>query len=253
LGLYDYHARYYDASIGRFISADVIVPNTSRLTPLTVGFHETMFIEQANGENAQLMQLGPVFRWSARQKQELGTTSGPLVPQNLNRYAYALNNPQTYTDPTGHEWIATEVDRATYTIAELEDLIRRLEEAELTLKIGGAAMTLLAAAIAIVAGPELISKLIALLTGLVGFAMLAWGEELGSLKGYFEKVLSEAKAAGLESIDLIRSYAYHKVGWTWIKVPALTSSITPTRGYFMTPLTFWLIGWDIQQQRGMPL
>jgi large repetitive protein len=29
LGLYDYNARYYDANIGRFISADVIVPETS--------------------------------------------------------------------------------------------------------------------------------------------------------------------------------------------------------------------------------
>jgi hypothetical protein len=44
LGLYDYNARYDDASIGRFISADVIVPGASRLTPLTVGLHETMFL-----------------------------------------------------------------------------------------------------------------------------------------------------------------------------------------------------------------
>ncbi|MEJ5347016.1 MAG: hypothetical protein WHS83_19085 [Chloroflexus sp.] len=28
--------------------------------------------------------------------------SGPVNPQDLNRYAYALNNPLTYTDPTGH-------------------------------------------------------------------------------------------------------------------------------------------------------
>jgi RHS repeat-associated protein len=102
LGLYDYNARYYDANIGRFISADVIVPGTSRLTPLTVGFHETMFIEQANGENAQLMQLGPVFRWSARQKQELGTADGSSSPQNLNRFAYSLGNPLVNTDPDGH-------------------------------------------------------------------------------------------------------------------------------------------------------
>jgi RHS repeat-associated protein len=102
LGLYDYNARYYDANIGRFISADVIVPGTSRLTPLTVGFHETMFLEQANGENVQLMQLGPVFRWGARQKQELGTADGPATPQNLNRFAYGLNNPQRYVDPSGH-------------------------------------------------------------------------------------------------------------------------------------------------------
>jgi hypothetical protein len=97
LGLYDYNARYYDANIGRFISADVIVPHTSRLTPLTVGFHETMFLEQANGENVQLMQLGPAFRWKGQQKQGLGTTAGPATPQNLNRFAYVTNNPMTHT------------------------------------------------------------------------------------------------------------------------------------------------------------
>jgi RHS repeat-associated protein len=103
LGLYDYNARYYDANIGRFISADVIVPHTSRLTPLTVGFHETMFIERANGENVQLMQLGPAFRWNGQQKQELGTADGPTTPQNLNRFAYVLNSPTVRTDPSGHD------------------------------------------------------------------------------------------------------------------------------------------------------
>ncbi|HBW67875.1 MAG TPA: hypothetical protein DEF43_12085 [Chloroflexus aurantiacus] len=29
-------------------------------------------------------------------------SSGPVNPQDLNRSAYALNNPLTYTDPTGH-------------------------------------------------------------------------------------------------------------------------------------------------------
>lgn len=102
LGLYDYNARYYDPHIGRFISADVIVPGTSRLTPLTVGFHETMFLEQANGENRQLMQYGPAFSWSGRLKQQLGVPAGPAAPQTLNRFAYALGNPLAYTDPTGH-------------------------------------------------------------------------------------------------------------------------------------------------------
>ena len=53
-GLYFYEARYYDAHLGRFISADTIVPN-------------------------------------------------PVDPQAFNRYAYVLNNPIRYTDPTGHE------------------------------------------------------------------------------------------------------------------------------------------------------
>jgi len=55
LGLYDYGARFYDPALGRFISADTVVP-------------------------------------------ELGN------PQALNRYAYVLNNPLKYTDPTGHKY-----------------------------------------------------------------------------------------------------------------------------------------------------
>ena len=52
-GLYFYEARYYDAWLGRFVSADTIVPN-------------------------------------------------PVDPQAFNRYAYVLNNPIRYNDPTGH-------------------------------------------------------------------------------------------------------------------------------------------------------
>jgi RHS repeat-associated protein len=54
IGLYDYEARFYDPAIGRFISADSIVPK-------------------------------------------------PGDPQNLNRYAYTLNSPLKYIDPTGHD------------------------------------------------------------------------------------------------------------------------------------------------------
>ncbi len=52
-GLMYYGARYYDAALGRFISADTLVPSAGN-------------------------------------------------PQSLNRYAYVLNNPLRYTDPTGH-------------------------------------------------------------------------------------------------------------------------------------------------------
>ena len=54
-GLYYYNARYYDAGIGRFISADTVVPN-------------------------------------------------PANPQAFNRYAYVINNPLKYRDPTGHQY-----------------------------------------------------------------------------------------------------------------------------------------------------
>jgi RHS repeat-associated protein len=52
--LYDYNARFYFPVLGRFISADTMVPD---------------------GKN----------------------------PQQFNRYAYGLNNPVKYIDPTGHD------------------------------------------------------------------------------------------------------------------------------------------------------
>ena len=53
IGLYFYNARYYSSALGRFISADTIVPD---------------------GQN----------------------------PRAWNRYAYVVNNPLKYNDPTGH-------------------------------------------------------------------------------------------------------------------------------------------------------
>ena len=52
-GLYYYNARYYDPTLGRFISPDTIVPGVGN-------------------------------------------------PQAWNRYAYVVNNPLRYTDPSGH-------------------------------------------------------------------------------------------------------------------------------------------------------
>ncbi|WP_448337224.1 RHS repeat-associated core domain-containing protein [Chloroflexus aurantiacus] len=75
-GLVSYHARYDDPDIGRFRSADTIIPGSP---PLTVWTSDT---------TAQGM-------WRS-------AGSGPVNPQDLNRYTYALNNPLKYTDPTGH-------------------------------------------------------------------------------------------------------------------------------------------------------
>ena len=89
-----YNARYYDPAIGRFISADTVVPGNASggmdgvaLRPLTVAFHEPGFIATLNGEGANADKL----HWD-----------GPVNPQSLNRYAYVNNNPMRWTDPTGH-------------------------------------------------------------------------------------------------------------------------------------------------------
>jgi len=59
-GLMYYGARYYDPTLGRFVSADTLVPSAGN-------------------------------------------------PQSLNRYAYVLNNPVKYADPTGH-WSEEELE-----------------------------------------------------------------------------------------------------------------------------------------------
>lgn len=75
-GLLFYNARYYDPVIGRFVSADTIVPGSGALTTWP-----------SDGLAALV--------WG-------GTATGPSNPQNTNRYTYVRNNPVRYTDPSGH-------------------------------------------------------------------------------------------------------------------------------------------------------
>lgn len=71
-----YTARYYDPGVGRFISADTIVPGAEALT-----------IWPSDSTAAGLWGIG---------------SDGPGNPQDLNRYSYASNSPLRNVDPTGH-------------------------------------------------------------------------------------------------------------------------------------------------------
>jgi hypothetical protein len=93
----------YDPALGRFVSADGIVPgsasgagggaatlgvdSSSQLAPLTVDFHEPGFVAALNGENAFRQSKGFFFQLSDDDKQQAKSPWGPLNPQALNRYS----------------------------------------------------------------------------------------------------------------------------------------------------------------------
>ena len=100
-----YGSRWYDPALGRFTSPDSIVPGVGEggnpnavgylgaatYSPLTVDYHESRFLNQLNLENRIRLQ-DPNF----------GLPSVPLNSIAFDRYAYSLNNPVRFIDPSGH-------------------------------------------------------------------------------------------------------------------------------------------------------
>jgi hypothetical protein len=88
--------------LGRFVSADTIVP--------TVG----------------AMTVSAIDKLSAEMFSEGGKTPGSVDPQMLNRYAYSLNNPVNFTDPSGHD-ATLNYDEASEFLRTLQHLINDIE------------------------------------------------------------------------------------------------------------------------------
>ncbi|MFZ7133301.1 MAG: RHS repeat-associated core domain-containing protein [Eubacteriales bacterium] len=93
-GLYYYGARYYDPTIGRFISADTVVQYEKTFDTATI----------ALCVNLSISNLGS-YQFSTLVYP--GTTNeSPINPQCFNRYTYVLNNPLKYIDPNGFNTVA---------------------------------------------------------------------------------------------------------------------------------------------------
>jgi hypothetical protein len=100
--------RWYDAALGRWLSADVIVPGMGvrsgcgmatlgcdeqqRLGPLTVGFYNEQFISVVGEENREVLARGFWFQRSEAEQAQSKYQWGPQNPQGLNRFTYVLNN-----------------------------------------------------------------------------------------------------------------------------------------------------------------
>lgn len=106
LGLVHSGARWYSPSLGRWASADAIVPDDgARLAPLAVAFHEPAFLQQVAAENADVQARGWFFARTGDDRDAQPSPRGPAATQALNRYAYAANAPMQYVDPSGHDYV----------------------------------------------------------------------------------------------------------------------------------------------------
>jgi hypothetical protein len=124
-----------------------------RLTPLTVGFHETQFLSVVGDDNREIAAKGFWFQRSEEEKGKSKYQWGPINPQALNRYAYCLGNALRYVDPTGrYEVDLIDVDLTAGQVLDLlaeldwwlaaaggaDDLAKMLDAAGVFLELGAA-------------------------------------------------------------------------------------------------------------------
>ncbi len=125
-GLLFYNARYYDPALGRFSSADSIVPDaangSSGKAVLTTDFHEVSAVAGLNKQNGIIQVAGFWFQLDNKTRQDAESPAGPSTPQALNRYSYVQNNPLRYTDPSGHAWFTAQ--EANTLLHSINDVIR---------------------------------------------------------------------------------------------------------------------------------
>jgi hypothetical protein len=115
-GLMFYNARWYDPQLGRFAQADTIVTGESnrsnatiknvadnQYVALTTGYFEVEVVTKLNHDNAFLVSKGGIQNLTKEDREIGHIVDVPTDTQVFDRYCYGLNNPFTYTDPTGFD------------------------------------------------------------------------------------------------------------------------------------------------------
>ncbi len=251
LGLYDYNARYYDPYLNRFIQADSIVPgaasgtgggaatlgydSNTRLTPLTVNLGE--FAAQINAENREVLQFGAFFQWDSKTRQEHNVPMGPANPQALNRYAYCLNNPLRYTDPTGHEWVV--IGEHQYTLSQLRELSRNMYNMSNALAVVAIGEELAGLALGAALSPVPPAGVVALVVigGCVAINAIE-AIQVGALHDYLEDVIAEAEKRGYNESDTITlTLSDVRKEGLYNAAVCLSSDLTPNEGLYTFLIT----------------
>jgi RHS repeat-associated protein len=93
-GLHFFRARFYDPTIGRFASADTVIPGRPRNVLLMAAYYESEFLYQVNRYNSG----------DAKIRRELSHL--PTDSISFDRLAFANNNPVYFIDVSGHDGVS---------------------------------------------------------------------------------------------------------------------------------------------------
>ena len=115
-GLMFYNARWYDPLSGRFSQADTVVPGENarssstvddvaktQYVPLTTGYYAVSIIRKLNRDNQYIASKGGLINLTKEDRKNAQIAGVPLNVQQFDRFAYGLNNPLRYVDPTGYD------------------------------------------------------------------------------------------------------------------------------------------------------
>ncbi len=188
------------------------------------------FATQVNAENREVLQFGAFFQWDSKTRQEHNVPMGPANPQALNRYAYCLNNPLRYVDPTGH----LALSENTFSIEQLGPIQQLIIDTKFSAELAG----IVGAGAALVLG-----WLSGVGAGIGVLTASVWGAEavfeawqLDRLADHIGQIIEAATTNGLDTVTLRTSYdPFFSIEGDWWTGIGTTLSAVNAQGQEIIP------------------